>query len=114
MNSEKRFQKDKVIELKNKIHILNYFIVRSEMEEPLEENENEWHEDFEEAIKKILFLNENGYLSKETLHNFNESFRKWRQRYNELGLNETPISELPYLDEDLIPIYKKHVKTAET
>jgi len=79
------------IRLKNKIHLLTFFITQCEEVDPLEEDENEWHEDFEQAISQILFVNEHGYLEEDEMHRLNELYQKWSKRFEKLGLDEKPL-----------------------
>lgn len=82
----------KARQIKNKIHLLTFFITQCEEEEPLEEDEEKWHPEFEEAIKQILFVNEHGYLNEDKLHELNELFQKWSKRFEELGLDQKPVT----------------------
>lgn len=85
--------KEKAKQLKNKIHLLTFFITKCEEEDPLEEDEDEWHPDFEEAIAAALKVNEHGYLDENELHEFNDLCKKWANRFRKLGLDEVPLRE---------------------
>lgn len=90
---EEGIDREQAIRLKNKVHLLTFFITKCEEHEPLEEDENEWHPDFEEAVKSILYLNEHGYLQEQELHEFNDNFNKWLKRFKDLGLADRPVEE---------------------
>lgn len=83
----------KALQIKNKLHLLTFFITQCEEEDPLEEDENEWHPDFEEAISSILFVNEHGYLNEDQLHKFNDMYSKWSDRFDRLGLSDREVEE---------------------
>jgi hypothetical protein len=97
--------------LKNKLHLLTFFIVNCEEEDPLEENENEWHTDFETAISAILFVNEHGYIEEDDMHEMNNLYKKWSDRYERLGFMEKDVSEFdvePELEEQLRDFYNSY------
>lgn len=83
--------KEQAKNLKNKIHLLTFFITQCEKVDPLETDENEWHPDFEEAISQILFVNEHGYLEEDEMHELNELFGKWSRRFRQLGLHDEDL-----------------------
>jgi len=93
INEEHALREEQAIRIKNKLHLLTFFITACEEKEPLEEDENEWHPDFEEAISSILFVNEHGYLEESEMHNFNDLFQTWGERFKKLGLNEISADE---------------------
>jgi len=99
--------------IKNKCHLLTFFIVNCEEEDPLEEDENEWHPDFEETIQSILKLNEEGYLPEDQLHRFNDLFNKWSNRFEKLGLDEVPLQkwkEEDKLEDEIFDLLKEYVQ----
>lgn len=85
--------KEQAIKLKNKLHLLTFFITQCEEVDPLEKDENEWHPDFEEAVSAILFVNEHGYLEEQEMHNLNDMYTKWSRRFEKLGLADKSADE---------------------
>ena len=84
-------KEDYALRIMNKIHVLTFFITQCEEEVPLEEDENEWHDDFKEAVECILKVNEEGVLSEDRMNNLNDMYKKWANRFDELGLSDRPI-----------------------
>jgi hypothetical protein len=107
-----QMDEEKALQLKNKIHLLTYFIVKCEQEDPLEEDENEWHPDFEQAISQILFVNEHGYLEEEQMHELNNLYSKWLDRFDRLGFTDQPLSEHSDLEDEIFELLKKHMSDA--
>lgn len=102
---------EQAIRLKNKLHLLTFFIVQCEKEDPLEEDENEWHPDFEEAISSILFVNEHGYLEEEEMHNLNDLYSKWSDRFDRLGLSDRPVTSWKDgLEDEIYTLLQQHYK----
>lgn len=114
--------KEQAIQLKNKVHLLTFFIVTCE-EEVLENEsrssvshdwvpeEDEWHPDFEEAVSAILYINEHGYLEEDDMHSLNNMFRKWEDRFERLGLNDVSPQEWNNkreIEDDLYKLLKKY------
>ena len=103
---------DKAIQIKNKVHLLTFFIVACEEEKPLEEDEDEWHPEFEDAIAAVLKINEDGYLDQEEMHEFNDLFKKWGNRFEQLGLDEVPVErwrEEEDLEEEIFDLLETYV-----
>lgn len=99
------------LRLKNKLHLLTFFITQCEEEDPLEEDENEWHPDFEEAISSILFVNEHGYLNEDQMHKFNDMYGKWSDRFDRLGLADRPVEEWEDgLEDEIYELLEQHYK----
>lgn len=97
------------LRLKNKLHLLTFFITQCEEEDPLEEDENEWHPDFEEAISSILFVNEHGYLNEDQMHKFNDMYGKWSSRFDRLGLSDRPVEEWEDgLEDEIYDLLEEH------
>lgn len=109
--------KNKAIEIKNKVHLLTFFIVACEEEKPLEDEEDEWHPDFENAIAAVLKINEDGYLDQEEMHEFNDLFNKWGNRFEKLGLDEVPVErwrEEENLEDEIFNLLKKYVDSDDS
>ena len=103
MNKEQAFR------LKNKLHLLTFFITKCELKDPLEEDENEWHPDFEEAISLILFVNEHGYIEEEEMHQMNDLHSKWLNRFERLGFFDKSIDEVAGdLEDEVYALLEKH------
>jgi hypothetical protein len=101
--------KDYTVKLMNKIHVLTFFITQCEEVEPLASDPEEWHPDFEEAVNSILMLNEDGNLSENKMHEFNELYQKWSSRFDELGLSDRPIEDWEgEIEEEIYEILKKN------
>lgn len=99
------------LRLKNKLHLLTFFIVKCELEDPLEEDENEWHPDFEEAISLILYVNEHGYIEEEEMHQMNSLYKKWKNRFDRLRFFDKDIDEVAGdLEEEVYELLEKHYK----
>lgn len=104
------------VRLKNKLHLLTFFITQCEEVDPLEEDENEWHPDFEEAVSAILFVNEHGYLEEEEMHELNDLYSKWSQRFEDLGLADKPPSqwrEEKDIEDEIYELLEKYSNDSE-
>lgn len=100
---------EQALRLKNKLHLLTFFITKCELEDPLEEDENEWHPDFEEAISLILFVNEHGYIEEEEMHQMNNLYSKWKDRFDRLGFFDQPIDKVADdLEEEVYELLEAH------
>lgn len=101
--------KDQAFRIKNKLHLLTFFIVKCELKNPLEEDENQWHPDFEEAISLILFVNEHGYIEEDEMHQMNNLYSKWIDRFERLGFFDQPIDEVAEnLEDEIYEILENH------
>jgi len=87
--------------LKNKLHLLTWFIVRCEEKDPLEQDENEWHPDFEEAVSSILYVNEHMYIEEDDMHQLNNFYKKWSNRYQRLGFLDKDVAEFNIKEDEL-------------
>jgi hypothetical protein len=95
-------EEDYTLRIMNKLHVLTFFITQCEEEDPLEEDENEWHPDFKEAVESILKVNEEGVLSEKRMNNLNDMYKKWANRFDRLGLSDRPIESWETKIEDEI------------
>lgn len=107
MDTEDPEVREQALRLKNKCHLITFFITQCEETDPLETDENEWHPDFATCIEAILRINEHGAISEDEIHKMNDLYSKWYKRFQELGLDEEDYSSS--LEQEVYALYDELV-----
>jgi hypothetical protein len=59
-------------------------------------------------------VNENGYLSEDKMHQFNQMYQNWSQRFDELGLSDRPIEEWEgEIEDEIYELIKDHYSSCD-